>query len=561
MSCFKIDKRVSLAPNSGGTSLMAETSNRIEIDRHELAALIQRVEEAIEHDLALSVEDMKLLLSAISTLCTLQEKMESKDVTLRKLQKLLGMVQQSEKRPGDKKNKSSSSSAKKRSADKKRRQGKHKPPKIEHHKITDYQRGQSCPECLKGKLYKHEPAQLLRVTGHARYEAIKHVRELLRCNVCQKLYKAPLPQAVLDDGAENQMYGYSARSLMAIDKFYSGLPYYHQENLADIFGHAISASTIFDQCELVSNAIMPVFYELYRQAANAYGFMMDDTSNRILEQQPEMRDKPNGKGKVLRTGIYSSGLIAQLEDSHEILLFKTSLGHAGEHLDKILEKRKPSLPPPLIMSDALSSNSITKAIVNIAYCNSHARRQFVDVESLHPEDVGWVLDTYAIIWQSEEKVRELNMDADKRLAYHKKHSWPAMEKIRQWAEKKQSSDAFEQNSAYGRAINYFLRHYQRLTLFCQMKGALIDNNRMEEKLKIVIRGRKTAHFYKTAVGAAVANVLLSLIATAHTAKINIYDYLLALQKQQKQVKQAPECWLPWNYQQMLDAEPVENGDS
>jgi hypothetical protein len=88
---------------------------------------------------------------------------------------------------------------------------------------------------------------LLRVTGHSRFEAEQHIVEQLRCNACQQIYKAPLPESVLEDGDGTQMYGHSARTLMAIDKFFSGVPYYHQGNLAHIFGHVISASTLFDQ--------------------------------------------------------------------------------------------------------------------------------------------------------------------------------------------------------------------------------------------------------------------------------------------------------------------------
>ncbi len=132
---------------------------------------------------------------------------------------------------------------------------------VVYHKITDYQRGQCCPGCEVGKLYKHEPSKLLRVTGHSRFEAEQHIVEQLRCNACQQIYKAPLPESVLEDGDGTQMYGHSARTLMAIDKFFSGVPYYHQGNLAHIFGHVISASTLFDQCEQVANAVMPVFDE------------------------------------------------------------------------------------------------------------------------------------------------------------------------------------------------------------------------------------------------------------------------------------------------------------
>ena len=532
---------------------MDKSSRVVEIDRKSLAELMIRVEEAIEHDLALSVDDLKMLLLAISTLSTLQEKIENSDVTLHKLRKLLGMVQQSERRQGAKKDLDKKNNPKNNRTKKRKPKPPHEPPVVVYHKITDYQRGQCCPGCEVGKLYKQEPSKFLRVTGHARFEAEQHIVDQLRCNACQQIYKAPLPESVLEDGDATQMYGYSARTLMAIDKFFSGLPYYHQGNLAHIFGHAISASTLFDQCEQVANAVMPVFYEFKKQAATAYQFLLDDTHNRILEQSPELRDKPNGKGKVLRTGVYSSGLIAQLSDGHEIVLFETSLGHAGEHLDSILTFRPPGLIPPLTMSDALSSNLVTAVAVKAAHCNAHARRQFYDIESLYPDDVDWVLKMYGKIWKADDEAKEKNLNPQQRLAYHQQHSLPVMQSIRHWGEAKRAADDFEEHAAFCRAIKYFLRHYEQLTLFCVEPSALIDNNRMEEKLKIVIRGRKTAHFYKTVNGAGVANVLISLIATAYNAGENVYDFLKGLQRYQNHLKSNPVAWLPWNYKKTIEA--------
>ena len=71
------------------------------------------------------------------------------------------------------------------------------------------------------------------------------------------------------------------------------------------------------------------------------------------------------------------------------------------------------------------------------------------------------------------------------------------------------------------------------------------------KKTLFIRGRKTAHFYKTVNGAGVANVIISLIATAAQADVNSYDYLVALQKNRSKVKENPKDWLPWNYEKTL----------
>ena len=56
-----------------------------EINKCELNALLERVAHAIEHHLALDIDDLKLLMSAITTLCELQDRMAQDDVTLHKL--------------------------------------------------------------------------------------------------------------------------------------------------------------------------------------------------------------------------------------------------------------------------------------------------------------------------------------------------------------------------------------------------------------------------------------------------------------------------------------------
>lgn len=527
---------------------MATESTIKNINRCELNGLIERVEHAIAHDLSLSSQDLKLLLLAITTLCELQERMDEDDVTLYKLRKLLGMVNSSESRRNGSSNKKRNKGNKGNL--KKKRPGSKTAPLTVIHEITEYKKGDICPGCNKGKLYKHVYGELLRITGHSPYEATKHVTEQLRCNGCLEVFKAPLPDEVLADGDVNQKYGYSARAVMAINKFYSGTPYNHQENLNDIMGCSISASTIFDQCQHVANAVEPIFDELKRQAANAANFDIDDTHNRILHQEPELRDRRDGKGQQMRSGIYSSGLIAYLPAGHEIILFETSLGHAGEHLDSILQYRTPTMDLPIVMSDALSSNTSKYDVIK-SYCNSHCRRLFYDISNNFADQVEWLLDRYAVIWSNDANIKSAHLNPTERLAYHKKHSLPIMEEIRDWANNLLNLPEFEENSAFGKAVKYLLKHYDKLVRFCYVVGAKIDNNRMEERLKIVIRGRKTAYFYKTINGAEVANKLISIIATADTAGINIFDYLCALQRYRVALKQDPIAWLPWNYQQTM----------
>ena len=73
------------------------TTTFSDINTHELDALIKRVSEAKEHNLALTPEDCQLLIDALLTLASMQENLASNSITIHKLKKLVGMVKSSEK--------------------------------------------------------------------------------------------------------------------------------------------------------------------------------------------------------------------------------------------------------------------------------------------------------------------------------------------------------------------------------------------------------------------------------------------------------------------------------
>ena len=140
-----------------------------------------------------------------------------------------------------------------------------------------------------------------------------------------------------------------------------------------------------------------------------------------------------------------------------------------------------------------------------------------------------------------------------RLAHHRAHSLPVMARLRTWGQEKLASGAVEDNSGLGKAIGYFERHYERLTGFCRYEDARLDNNAMERHLKLIVRNRKNALYFKTAAGAAIGDVITSIIATCASAGVNVLDYLNAVQRHQDAVKASPDQWLPWNYPQGASA--------
>jgi len=118
-----------------------------------------------------------------------------------------------------------------------------------------------------------------------------------------------------------------------------------------------------------------------------------------------------------------------------------------------------------------------------------------------------------------------------------------------WLENQFEQRKVEPNSSLGQAINYMLKHRDELTLFLRVENAPLDNNICERVLKKAILHRKNSLFYKTAHGAYIGDLFMSLIHTCFLGKINPFTYLIALQKNKTDLFANPLRWLPWNFQE------------
>lgn len=528
----------------------------VDLSESELDALLDRIEQAKTHGLALSPGDYELLTGAVMMLANMQERLDNNDLSVHKLRKLLGMVRSSEKLrdvlpAGDSKPSSGAGNGNRDKEDKKKRNAprKKKPPnkpQLHNHALEGITKGDRCTQCNAGKLYKYTPAVLLRVTGNAPLSCHKHVAEQYRCNSCGEIYTANLPEHVTADGPRDQQYGYSARSALCIGKYFAGSPFYRQEHINGLLGMSISASTIFDQCEKVANALNPVFKAIKRVAADAALFYLDDTTNRILEQKPVMKKSRDGRER-LRSGIYTSAVLAITEDGKRLVLFQTNIGHAGEFMQEILDKRDTARAPPMLMSDALSANHVTGHKFDKCLCNAHGRRGFVELIEQNPDDVVYALELYQHAWVNEVHCVDKVLSPEQRTAYHKANSLPHLQALLAWSQEKLDSDAVEPNSNLGKAMQYFIRHFDGLSAFCNVLGAPVDNNEIERLIKLIVRARKNSLFFKTAVGADISDVITSILAICNENEVNAFHYLNAVQRNQAAVKASPEKWLPWNY--------------
>ena len=542
-----------------------ETNPRIiEMTEQEIDALIARIEQAIETGMALSTADLQLTLQAIHTLCAVQSQLHNKDATLRKLRGLLDIAvskpQETDSAPDQEPlNDEELAELEARLKDKKaaqKKRSRHQKPKpktiehkVVHHKLTELIKGQVCPECGLGQLAKAEPATLLRISSHEPYEATQHVSEQLKCNGCGAVFTAPLPDDVARDGSSKQQYGYSARSMITLDKVGLGTPYYRSDQMSTYTGFRIPSSTASDQISYVARDTKIVCDELLIAAANGSLFLADDTSHRILSEKEKLKpDRKTGKNK-LRTGVKSSCVISYHPDRLPIVLFNTDIGHTGEFLDSILAHRALDLPKPLVMTDASSQNTVTVTDVNVCLCLAHAYRKFNELKDIS-QFATQATQTLSKAWEYRDQATLNDFDGQETLQLHTEQTYPLLLEFKQACEIYLASDDAEEHSGLGKAIAYFLRHFEGLTAFCRYIGAPLDNNECEETLKRIILARKNAYFFKTEKSAGEFSQLLGLIETGKRCGLNLFDYLTTLQSDYSAVVKNVKAYLPWNFSQL-----------
>jgi hypothetical protein len=407
--------------------------------------------------------------------------------------------------------------------------------------------GERCPACGRGQLYRLPPGVEMRLDGNALLSAVRYELEKLRCSACGQIFTASVPAA-----AGPEKYTARARAVLALARYYLGVPWYRLEGFQTLVGVPVSDATQWDQTELVGDCTHPVFKWLEKLAAQGEVIFQDDTPGRVLalieeNQKAAVQARAQGKAKAdERSGVQTTALIVQVGE-RRICLYYTGRRHAGENLEALLTQREPGRGKPLVMSDALTSNNAEEKGLIRCHCLAHGRRKFSELAEDFPAESAVVVDALKLVYDHDEQAREKQLSAQERLVYHQTYSEPILTTLKTWLEQQTEERLVEPNSSLGKAISYLLDHWPTLTRFLQEPGAPLDNNTAERALKLAIRQRKNSLFYATEHSAYIASVLTSVIATCVQAGVNALEYLVAVQEHRQEVFANPGAWLPWNY--------------
>lgn len=537
---------------------MTTEPRSLEMSNTDFEALLLRLEQDELTDI-----DRGHIKELLSAFAWMGESLEKSELSIQRMKRLFGIKTEKSKSlfPETAENQPSSSPTK-------RDRNEHSEPKGKGHKAAiDYpgaekifyphetlRVGQVCPACGVGTIFRYGVASILRLFGQPPVAAVVHQPEQLRCSACGTLFTAKIPTDVAQDRNEP-----TAKAMVAMLRYGSGMPFYRLEKLQEMFQVPLPDSTQWDMSEELANDLNPIFKALVRLAgAKGELYYADDTTGRVIQLKKKL-DATGAK----RTGIFTTGIITETyadgdEPSRQIALFFTGNQHAGENMASVLRLRPPGLAPPMVMSDALSSNN-PKGVdlkINRGSCMDHARREFVDLKTKYEEESKYLIFELKSIYATDRAAKTISKA--ERLKLHQEKSGPVMERIKAWCEKNLNEKLVEPNGPLGGAMQYILNHFERLTMFLKIEGMPIANSEVERLLKTSVLHRKNSMFYQTETGAAVGDIHMSVIQTARRADVNVFDYLTAVQNHRLQVRANPEAWFPWNYHEQLPVDRLLN---
>jgi len=163
-----------------------------------------------------------------------------------------------------------------------------------------------------------------------------------------------------------------------------------------------------------------------------------------------------------------------------------------------------------------------------AGCWAHSRRKFFDAVKLNPKDAVATRMVKLIdeLFGIDALAREENLDHVARHVLRLERAQPLLEIIHKEVEAARTASL--PSSALGKAANYTLLQWGKLTRFLEHAELELSNNLAENSIRPVALGRKNwIHVGSQQAGPKVA-AILSIVETCRRMKIPIRDYLAAV---------------------------------
>jgi transposase len=343
----------------------------------------------------------------------------------------------------------------------------------------------------------------------AKYFVVVTKREKRACKRCEEggVAAAPAPERIIEKSLVSDRVVIDT----VVAKYSDHLPLYRQSAILEReAGVEIGRATLDGWVMRVGELLIPIASVMRRELLGGSYIQADETP---VDVQLHDGRGQNHQAYLWQYGRPGGGVV-----------FEFRMGRGREGPKGFLGQFEGILQTDgYVAYDGVGGQKLVHA-----GCWAHSRRKFFDAAKLNPSDavathiVKLIDDLFGI----DAVARAEKLDHAARHALRLESAQPLVEVIH--GEVEAARDASLPSSALGKAANYTLSLWRKLTRFLEHPELELSNNLAENSMRPVAIGRKNwIHVGSQQAGPKVA-AILSIVESCRRMKIPIRDYLAAV---------------------------------
>jgi len=365
-----------------------------------------------------------------------------------------------------------------------------------------------CPHCgATLRLLGEDVSEYLEfVPEH--FKVIRTVRPKMSCPKCSAVVQEPAPSRPIP----KSIAGPGLMAHVAVSKYLDHQPLYLQSEIYARQGIDLDRSTMAGWMGPISSLVEPLVDAIGRYVIAGGKIHADDTPIPVL-------DPGSGKTKTGRLWVYVRDDRPSGSTGPPAAWYRYSKTREGAHPRKHLGQFR-----GVLQADAFAGfNTLYEGgAIREAACWAHARRKFYDLfEATKSPLAAEALERIRAVYAIEDKIR--GRPPDERRAVRQVQAVPLLDQLYQWLAA--TLGKVSAKSEIASAINYSLKRWPALRLYCDDGSVEIDNNAAERALRGPVLSRKNFLFAGADSGGERAAAIYSLLETAKLQGLNPEAYL------------------------------------
>jgi len=330
---------------------------------------------------------------------------------------------------------------------------------------------------------------------------MEYLLEKRACSCGEGIVVAKMPKLPIENGKAQP----DLLAQVIVAKYLDGLPYYRQSKILARSGFQISDNTMVEWNRQVADLLEPVLHVMLRQVLAENYIQADETG---LRQQ-------------MKGGCEKGWLWAYGRPRGQVY-YDYQPNRSREGPDQILDGFEGCL-----QADGYSAyKGIAKdnAGILLFACWAHVRRYFNEALPKSKMRAGKILKLIQKLYRIEKQSRSAGESSAQRQRRRQVGAPGLLDCIKDNLEAFQKEATYLPKSKLGEAIGYALRRWTELTRYVDHGEVEIDNNHIENGMRVIAIARKNFLFVGSEEGGHRAARFFSLIESCRRLGINPHDY-------------------------------------